>query len=148
MICTKGFFLPKKSSRLFVSLFAYLPFLTIAGGTQPTALPTWFKQAEVVFVATAVEPQQCGGIPFIISEVLKANRPFRSSDFGSAAVDHGSKSFLVVAQPSRVSGSNAATEFKELPIVDDEVIVDGAEGRQRFRLIDLRVAIAIQEMQR
>lgn len=124
-------------------------FALIVSLTADAALPPSLSGADVVVVAEALDTK-CGDGRFSITEVWKASKPIRASEFlPSSAGRLGSKILLLVKVPitNNLGGnSSLVMSIRELPIVDDSVTVETNGVPSRYKLADLRIALTLAEL--
>jgi hypothetical protein len=123
----------------------------LAGELVGSRMPSWFSDADIVLLAERNE-RKSDDERFSITEIWKASRPLVLSTLPLSVGRLSQKKILILINIPRFDanlGANPKTlmKIREIPISDDDsVTIDSPDGqRQRFNLVDLRVALALEE---
>jgi hypothetical protein len=128
-----------------MALVASLPLFATAEGTDRSNLPSWFVDSDVVLVAEIKHEL------LVITEVLKASKPFRVADLGGSlgggsmtkAYDMAKPFLIVLSIPTPTDAQHRITlRIREFQVIDDVVDVDG----RKYSLRDIRIALAMKEL--
>jgi hypothetical protein len=128
-----------------MALLAFFPPFSAGEGTGRSNLPSWFVDSDVVLIAEIKNEL------LVITEVLKASKPFRVADFGgllgggsmTKAYDMSKPFLIVLSIPTPTDAQHRITlRIREFQIIDDAVDVDG----RKYSLRDIRIALAMKEL--